>query len=646
MNYQEFYKLLSNNRLIAPIWEFELDLVNNEIKENKKKEDLLFLIAIYFSLIDDGNIAMSLDKDILSNKWNKKLNGVYELIRESDDFIEDDFNLIRDESTRVINNIDVIKEDNFKEIIGKGNDKKIFEIDNGYIYVKKYNHARLSIKNSVKDLFSRSNSISADLDFIKHIKTKSGNPFILSNGQLDIVKNGVNNNLIITGGPGTGKTSSVLFTLFALLLHKVKNNPNIYMVAPSGKASSRIKESVEENISLFEESFRRAHKDIFEALSKVKASTIHALLNNNQDGSFKYNRNNKLDSNSIIIIDEASMIDICIFAALLEAIPNDAIVFILGDKNQLPSVESGAVFGELLKMKELAKYKVELDESIRFSQDTDIFKLADEINNNKPITYKNDWKEVEDFNIEPMNSKLCPVYFYKYNEQGKNKDNVEKIISKWASEYYVRLQKASYNLDPTNIKALDDLFELTKDAKILTAENESYRGVKYINAFIKKRYISQDFKKLFIGDYPGLLMMVNTNNKFLNLNNGDSGILVTFKDDPTLYFMIDKVHPRIEKEEKVDSAIFRLGKYTFYPITSLKADEIDLAFAITIHKSQGSDYNNILVILPNRPGHPLLSKQIIYTAITRTKGNTYILSSKDRFEEAKENFIERDTNIA
>ena len=145
---------------------------------------------------------------------------------------------------------------------------------------------------------------------------------------------------------------------------------------------------------------------------------------------------------------------------------------------------------------------------------------------------------------------------------------------------------------------------------------------------------------------PGQLMMIYRNNDFLNLYNGDSGILVTFKNDNTVYFMVEKNNPRIEKEGKNDNSVFKIGNYTFYPITFIKQDEIDLAYSITIHKSQGSDYNNILVILPNKKGHPLLNRQIVYTAITRTKGNTYILSTKERLDEAKNNFIERDTNIA
>jgi len=133
--------------------------------------------------------------------------------------------------------------------------------------------------------------------------------------------------------------------------------------------------------------------------------------------------------------------------------------------------------------------------------------------------------------------------------------------------------------------------------------------------------------------------------KLLDLYNGDSGVLVTFKDDDTLYFMVRKQTNLIEQEGKKEDEIFKLGDFSFYPLRLITLTEIDLAYAITIHKSQGSDYENILVVLPTAKGHPLLNRQIIYTAITRTKGNTYILSNQERLIESKDTVIVRDTNI-
>ena len=193
---------------------------------------------------------------------------------------------------------------------------------------------------------------------------------------------------------------------------------------------------------------------------------------------------------------------------------------------------------------------------------------------------------------------------------------------------------------------VSDLFNYSEVSKILCAENLGVRGVKQINKFVVRKFIDTSIPTSILGYYPGMLMMINKNNKQLDLYNGDCGLLVTFKNDKTIYFMVKKASLLVKNEGKIDDQIFKLGAFTFYPLRLISKDEIDMSYAITIHKSQGSDYKNILVILPDKKGHPLLNRQIIYTAITRTKGNTYILSNQDRLVESKDFVIVRDTNIA
>ena len=129
---------------------------------------------------------------------------------------------------------------------------------------------------------------------------------------------------------------------------------------------------------------------------------------------------------------------------------------------------------------------------------------------------------------------------------------------------------------------------------------------------------------------------------------------MTFKGDDTLYFMIEKKSAIAEVGAKKKDQVFAMlikeasGKertFTFYPLRMITEEDFDLAYAITIHKSQGSDFNNIFIILPTAEGHPLLTKQIVYTAVTRSKGITYILSNQYRLLEAQNNFEKRDTNI-
>ncbi len=140
-----------------------------------------------------------------------------------------------------------------------------------------------------------------------------------------------------------------------------------------------------------------------------------------------------------------------------------------------------------------------------------------------------------------------------------------------------------------------------------------------------------------------------------NLFNGDSGIVVSFpednKDDGPIgtisikYLMVKKDIKALTAQSSKNEVIKYKGSYVFYPLYLLPKESLETAYAITIHKSQGSGYKAILVFLPEHSGHPLLNRQIAYTAITRTEGSTYIVARAETLEEARRTLIERDTQI-
>ncbi|MBR2892125.1 MAG: AAA family ATPase [Bacilli bacterium] len=639
-NYKAFYNFLLNSKMITPIWEYILELIEIEIKDNKNKNYYLIIFSVYFSLIGDGNICISLNKEILKNKWNVKVNATKILLSENEDYNEEEFNDYYNFSINVIDNyLEQINNVELPQIIG---DNKVFQIDNNYLYVKKYDVARKGIISSIDRIFSKKRNIQNSTSYKEFVN----DGFNLSEGQEKSVIEGLNKNLIITGGPGTGKTTSILFLLINLLKN-YNNEITVYLVAPSGKASSRMKESIINGLVNIKEEYKKQNQDIIDKINNLEESTIHRLLSVDMETcGFAYNKNHQFNSDSLFVIDESSMIDVCLFNSLLESIPDDSLVYIMGDKNQLPSVECGAVFGDLLKKQSLKENIIELDESIRFRKGTKIYELAYCINNGLDIPVnENDWKDFDTFEIKKEDP-TKPIFYYNINKEGYSiKDIIDFVSNKWANEYFKSLQKMATNLDHNDIQYLKELFKYTESSKILCAENKGPRGIQEINKFIKKTVIDYSMPTTINGYYPGMLMMINKNNKMLDLYNGDSGILVTFEKDPTLYFMVKKATNLVKEEGKFEDKIFKIDDFTFYPLRLITRSEIDLSYAITIHKSQGSDYKNILVILPTAKGHPLLNRQIIYTAITRTKGNTYILSNQERLIESKDCVIVRDTNI-
>ncbi len=682
--YVDFYEKLLEVRLITPIWKYALELIEKQIGDDKDNELILF--CIYFSLIDSGNVCMSLVETILDLKWSSQVDGAKKLLEDKDidQSIFDDIMKVSKEAYESL--LDLA---NLEPVIGPD---KMFIIEKDYyLYLKKYNYARHGIIDSIDRLFN----ITGDKQPKFKIEDCYKGSFKLADMQKKAVEMGLNKNLIITGGPGTGKTTTILYILLNIL-SSYGLDYNIYLTAASGKAASRMKESLLGGINDINDDFINNHKELLDKINgvllddenKIEEFTIHRLLGFDQNtNKFKYNINNQFEKNSIFIIDEASMIDINIFNSLLNAIPTGARVFILGDKNQLPSVEAGAVFGDLLKKldkdNKTNNYDnvVELNVSNRFVDGTSIDILAKTINKGSTLdtigVFDGMFKDPKDFVISELKDsprnilnelkqkpkdeyekglkELYPIYYYKNDDPKNEKSNIEGILKKWANNFFIErdIIKLSSNLDKSNI-TLDDLaklFDFISRSKVITAENDGPRGVNTINKYIKKQiYTNKVLTKVikdksYGGHYAGELMMITKNNKLLDLYNGDSGILVTFKNDNTLYFVVNKITKLNLGNDKKEDEIFKIDDYVFYPLRLITSDEIDLSYAITVHKSQGSDYINILVILPTVTGHPLLNRQIVYTAITRTKGVTYILSSLDMLNEASKTVLKRDTNI-
>ncbi|MBR6449872.1 MAG: ATP-binding domain-containing protein, partial [Fibrobacter sp.] len=141
------------------------------------------------------------------------------------------------------------------------------------------------------------------------------------------------------------------------------------------------------------------------------------------------------------------------------------------------------------------------------------------------------------------------------------------------------------------------------------------------------------------GYFPGQLLIITKNQEMFKLYNGDTGIVVFDGNTPCI--MLKKTPSR-----NSDEGIQRRDDFIFYPLSVLPEDAITTAFAITIHKSQGSEYNHVTMFLPTRIGHPLLTNQILYTGVTRAKKSVTIIASDETFRAAVTTVSERDTGIS
>ena len=703
INCENFFELLNDLRGIEATWLKVFATLKNIQKNISKEAECVFYI--YFSLLDDGNICISLNEDLLLKKWLTKWKGLL-----SATFSEDDAKKYFSETSvffkeTLTKSLPLFTKENFPNLIKNFSSAdsqesfvydKPFVIDDGYLFASKYHKAGGIIKDRIKKLFSASKDFSGSESDLQNLKkyfeditgSENSKGISLKQNQLEAIIRGQKENLIITGGPGTGKTTVVCYLLWELLKLPEYKNHTLYLAAPSGKAAERLNESIGKSLEHISKTEREKFSDVFEKLNSAQSYTIHRLLSFSPlENAFLYNEKNQFGEKSIFVIDEASMIDISLFGSLLLAIPESARIFILGDKNQLPSVQAGAVLGELLEKKK--ESVVALKESNRFNDESEIGRLKDALQSDEKTDFSlahfhdwNEWKSCHDENNifeipqKASETKNYPVVTFELTLKDffSRRLQIEEIIFSWSKKFYNELASEKsfakdipvFQPEESLIPALEKLWKNALCARILTAERNGSRGTEEINKKIFSEVIKRNHLDLRSEDYfPGQLLMMTKNQSQFKLYNGDSGVVVTVlkkvddenqnnenqnsgsqkKETSLRYLMLKKDLKKSGNLKNDFSGVFQIGSFVFYPLYLIPKDAVETSYAITIHKSQGSEYNAVLIFLPEQPGHPLLNRQIVYTAITRTSGSTYIVSSKDALECARKTVIERDTRI-
>lgn len=434
---------------------------------------------------------------------------------------------------------------------------------------------------------------------------------------------------VISGGPGTGKTTTV--TRILLLLKKLLGDElqRIMLVAPTGKAAARLVESLKK------EKARLSQDGYAEYLQGIpdEASTIHRLLGI-QPGQVapRYHRANPLPLD-LILVDEASMIDLPLMQRLLDAVPQQARVIILGDRDQLASVEAGSVLadlcghgryqayrpalGQMLQelagrdtsqedsqvLPEMADHIAVLHKSYRFDQQSGIGRLATAVNGGDLEAVQ--VLAAQDFAGELQWLRLDP-------------QDMEAGLKGWVQQHYsVYLQ----HKEPA--MALQAFMEF----QVLCALREGPFGVQELNLHIESlltRYAGLPGGQRF---YHGRPIMITRNDYHLNLFNGDIGLLF---QDP-------------EQKGKL-YAWFQQADGSLRAISPARLPQHETVFAMTIHKSQGSEFNTVMLVLPDIP-QALLTRELIYTGITRAREHIILCAEQHVLADAIGKRVQRESGL-
>ena len=502
--------------------------------------------------------------------------------------------------------------------------KKPFTLKDNYLYPTKYFYSKLNVEQKVRELFvahapvkgAAEKCIESVASFTKDV---NGNPVRLEAEQAEAIVRGVDENLIVTGGPGTGKTTVIFFLLRELYCeHPERLAYPLYLAAPSGKAADRMKESIVNSMNLIGSEEFENHLEIYNKIANAETYTLHRLLGYKpNENKFFHDEQNPFPENAVIVIDETSMVDISLFGAFLKAVPRSVRLFLLGDADQLPPVDAGAVLGDLLGVK--TDSTVKLTVSRRFDKNSQIGKLASLENADTLFGFK-------DLNSWVLGSTVQMLGLPAENCRGE----VENLLTRWFENHLSDFVDAASQINPQKQCSPQDaeyencqkVWKFCTQSKILSAERQGGIGTDFVNQFMERLVLEK-----CCGKRTCKMLMLVKNQKTFRLYNGDMCILC-YDRSGECYLMFKKGND-----------------FVFYPTYLFPKDVFELAYASTVHKAQGSEYNHVLMSLPARLGHPLLNRQILYTGITRAKKTVTIVATPETFKAACETVIKRDTGI-
>lgn len=444
---------------------------------------------------------------------------------------------------------------------------------------------------------------------------------------------------IISGGPGTGKTRTVA-RILALLIEQAfehdKPAPVIALLAPTGKAAQRLGESIADAMAKMPIDPKVA------AAIPQEAQTIHRALGVRMDDPTRFRRDaeNPLRAD-VVLVDEASMVDLSVMARLLDAVPASARVIMLGDRDQLASVEAGAIFGDVCiaggrDTSPLVQNTVHLTHRFRFKEDSPIGALSEAIRSGDadetlrllppggPVVEE----VVTDvstplFDTNAGRTPIAPEGVSRVSPPERG--NPIRVIEGDIVRGFRKMLEAA---------SPEDALAHLNDYRVLCAHRRGRLGMKQVGTSIEQVLVAAEliprartYGQVTDEWYAGRPIMVTQNDYQLDLFNGDVGVAMPSPRDP----------------ERM-----RVWFATADGLRDIQPSRLpphETCFAMTIHKSQGSEFGEVVVVLPERPS-PIGTRELLYTGITRARRRVLVLGNDDVIQDAVRRRIVRASGLS
>ena len=440
---------------------------------------------------------------------------------------------------------------------------EILRVEHDLVYLRRFHDLECTVAEHLVALASQPTPVPAPADDLS-------DEMHLDDGQREAVRVCLASRLgVLVGGPGTGKTRTVA-TILAALLRGDGATPRIALAAPTGKAAARMGESIAGAAALLD----GADPELADSMRRIKPSTVHRLLGvRTGSAAFRHNASDPLH-HDVVIIDEASMMSLPLTASLLDALGGSTRVILVGDPDQLASVEAGSVLADLVAaVGPTSTCVAELTANHRFGDGSAIAELASAVRAGDSEAARRALEGDEAVSLSSTSGRSI----------------IEPVAS--------AMRQAALSGDATAAaKHLDSV-------RVLCAHRRGPAGVARWNAMVESWL--GDVRPF--SDYAGRPVMVTENDASRRLFNGDIGVVVD-RDGALEVVLPDgdgvRAVPRVH-----------LGR-------------VETVHALTIHKSQGSEFDRVIVVLPSADSL-LATRELLYTAITRARSSVTLIGSLD-----------------
>ena len=492
-------------------------------------------------------------------------------------------------------------------------------LENGRLYLQRLHAAECRVANRLLDLAqdaARSPGLAASIE-----RAFGGNDERTTEATAAVRAAVLSRLSIVTGGPGTGKTTLVARILSALVDGGAAEPRRIALAAPTGKAAARLQESVQNRLGTGELLER------VPALSEfpVEARTIHRLL---------ASRTSLVQRLQALIVDECSMVDLPLMARLVGALPEDCRLILLGDANQLSSVEPGSVFSDLCRAgagARLGECVTRLVRNYRFGSDSGIGRLAAAVvdgDGDGALATLRDRDDAE-------------TSFTRLDHEAPFGAFARSVADEWAAhmkglaanERAADCKRGRRHRSEENKKGLaanEGQTEAFPARRVLCSHRRGPFGTNRFNYLVERRLTELRLRSERDSDYIGRPIIVTQNDRQTGLANGDAGIVVPGPDGGRRVWFPDRVRADQDDERFLISTA-RLPRHESY-------------FALTVHRAQGSEYEEV-VFVPGPAASRVNTRELFYTAVTRARRKVVVMATEDSVRAAAGRLTSRATGL-